>query len=166
MTETTSGKLGVTLEREKASRFGVVVFIVDDDNRVLVIQDLTSKSTTARKEGEFSVVCETREEGEDWGLNFVRGLREELGIKNKVNLDSIFDYQKMAVWETGFVDGVFATVAKLRCSNPDKLLEVARGSKEVKVIGWKTREKFEGMKPRREGVVNIMNKFANDIFGK
>lgn len=157
--------LDLCTERSKSKKFGVAVFVFDDSGRIFTIREKEANVSTGKKPGEYSVVCETREGGEDWEQNTRRGLQEELGIPEDC-LSEIFDFPSAVVWETGFVDGVWATVVKLHCKNTYLLKDSLAKNNEpdnVEVTGWMTKEEFE-KSALRAGVANILKKFINDIF--
>lgn len=164
MTEKTVAELSFTKERREATKFGVAIFILDEQSRVLVVKEKTSKAETRRNPGECGVVCETRDPNESMLTNIRRALWEELGLP-KDNLGRFFDFSNRAIWETGFVDKVWATAVIVRCKDPNLLLKEAKPSDEIEIVGWKTRDEFEQLQ-LREGVRNILNKFGNQIFGK
>lgn len=152
-------------ERLNSKKFGVAVFIFDGLGRVFTIKEKEGKASTGKKPNEYSVICETRELDEDWIQNTKRGLREELGIPTD-QLAEIFDFQSAIVWETGFVDGAWATVVKLICKEPDLLMNSVGLEREpdmVEIVGWKTKDEFKSLQLRR-GVGNILAKFENEIF--
>jgi len=161
-----SEKLKMTQEWETSRKFGVVVFVLDQDNRVLVLREKEEDKKTGRKIGDYSVICEKRRHAEAWLGNINRGLNEELGIDPQ-DLRHFLNLDEKIVWETGFVKGVWATAAVIRCNNPQGLLESVgkdRGCDGVEIVGWKTLAEFKNLSPIREGVLNILNKFEKDIF--
>lgn len=154
-------------ERMAATIFGVVIFIVDDNNRVLTLKEKETKESTGKKHGEFACICETKEKDENLPKNSLRALTEELGMSPQHLID-VVDPDSLSVWETGFVTGAWATVIKLKCKDSNKLLElVGVDSKPdgVEVVGFKDRNEFEHLNLRL-GVRNIMNKFGDEIFGQ
>lgn len=160
-----SSELSLSKEREAAIKFGVIVFILDDQNRVLTIKELGDKKSTAKVACEYSVICETREPNEDWAENLLRGLEEELGI-SRDRFPGLLDFSEAAVWEAGFVAGVWATVVIIICKNSDLLLELIgshTSPDEVEVTGWKSLDEFKSLNLRR-GVRNVLGKFEGDIF--
>lgn len=156
--------LDLTKERREATKFGVSIFILDERNRVLVVKKKTPNTETHKKPGEYGVVCETRDPNENMLTNIRRALWEELGLP-KNNLGKFFDFSDRAIWETGFVERVWATTVVVRCNNSELLLEEAKSSDEIEIVGWKTRDELEEL-PLREEVRNILNKFGDQIFGK
>jgi len=157
--------MSLTQERVNSNIFGVALFIVDPQNRVLTFREKETKPSTGKVAGDYSVLCETRKAGEGWLANIRRGLTEELGLR-EVPLKDIFDFSDRRIWESGFISKVWSTVAVLRCNNPSKLEELIGSGGDtngVEVIGWKTREEFESL-PLRMGVRNLMNKFGDNIF--
>ncbi|HKC04691.1 MAG TPA: NUDIX hydrolase [Patescibacteria group bacterium] len=155
----------LTREHEVATKFGVAVFILDDKNRIFTTKELENKSSTGKVAGEYSVICETQEPNEDWLENLQRGLEEELGIPRAM-FPKVFDLSELIVWESGFVDGVWATVIKINCKDSDLLIRLigtlGRPDK-MEILGWKTKEEFKGLQLRR-GVGNILAKFEDEIF--
>ncbi len=158
-------ELNLSKEREGAVKFGVTVFILDNQDRVLTIKELEDKKSTAKIAGRYSVICETREPNEDWVENLSRGLEEELGISRN-RFSDLVDFSEATIWEAGFVAGVWATVIIIICKNPDLLLKLV-GSQtqpdEVEVVGWKSLAEFKSL-DLRQGVRNILEKFEGDIF--
>lgn len=165
MTEKTVAELSLTKERREATKFGVAIFITDERNRVLVVKEKTSKPETHRNAGEYGVVCETRDPGEGYTANLMRAFKEELKIPPEKFKD-IFDFSDRAIWETGFVDKVWATAVVVRCKDPKLLLKEAKPSDEIEIVGWKTLGELNKLSPVREGVRNILDKFGDQIFGK
>lgn len=168
MTESVPVKLAMTSEREKSQDFGVAIFLIDRDNRVFVIREKEGKAATKRKAGEYGVFCETREPNEGWVKNIRRGLEEEAGIPGS-RFSDLFDFSDWSVWETGFVDKVWATVVKLRCKDPDLFYNLfgTGGSPDgVEAVGWKTLDEFKNLIPLREGVSNVLQKYEADLFKK
>lgn len=157
----------VSKERLSSKRFGVVIFILDSDNRVLTIVEQDNKESTGKVSGKYGCICETREQGEASKDNARRGFVEELGMKAESFAD-LLSYDDQRTWETKFVDGVWAAVIVQRCINPDKLMRRIGSNApphEVEVVGWKTRDEFEAL-DLRSGVRNIVNNFGDEIFGK
>ena len=168
MTESVTTKLTMTSEREKSSTFGAVVFVVDENYRFFVIKELSRNIERKRNPGEFGVFCESRKPKEGWVGNIRRTLVEETGIAEDRFRD-VFDFSDWSLWETGFVDKVWATVIKIKCKDPDLFSELfGKGCDpdRVESVGWRTLEEFRNMKPLREGVVKVLDKFETDIFKK
>jgi len=159
-------------ERLSAKTFGVVIFIVDDALQVYVSQELESKPETGKVPGKFGVVSETSDPGEGPYVTMERGIREETRIYDD-DLLKVIDHDTYKIWETQFIEGVWATVFVIRCKNSvefmrfvdeNRLPENNHVKNEVKPIGFMSRTEFEAL-DLRSGVKNIMNKFGDDIFG-
>lgn len=152
-------------ERRESGTFGAAVFILDDKNRVFTFIEQEDKPRTGKRVGDYSVLCETREPGENSTVNMLRGVNEELGVPYN-HIKEIIDLHDVKVWETGFMPGVWATVYVLRCKDTDKFSQsIGTGGipDGVTMGGWKTRQELEEL-PVRVGVKNILDKFAEDIF--
>lgn len=156
-------ELQLIKERKEAEIVGVVIFILDQDNRVLVVRENTLKAETHRNVGEYGVICETRNPNESMLGNIRRALWEELGLP-KDNLGKFFDFSDRKIWETGFVGGVWATTVVVKCRNSELLLKEANPSDEIEIIGWKTRDEFRKLTPIRKGVLNILDKSEKNVF--
>jgi hypothetical protein len=169
--EKTDNIASFTQERREATYFGSVVFVVDDRSvdgkkRMFVIKELSDNKERKRKVGDLSVFCERRKPKENWIGNIRRDLLEETGLPSS-RFDEIFDFSKRSIWETGFVKDVWATVAVVRCKNPElfsKLFGTEHEPDRVEAVGWMTLEEYENKTPLRDGVVNILSKFKDQIF--
>ena len=165
--------LSLTAERFKATVFGVVVFVMDPCRRVLTVKELENKAATGKSAGQASCVSETAEPGELAQSNISRAFTEELGIASE-RFSEVLDFKDYALWETSYIPGVkntkgvWATVLKITCTDPEKLMSMVGSDKQpdgVEVVGFKTRQEFEAL-DLRPGVRNIMNKFGDEIFAK
>lgn len=157
--------LGLRKERELSKTFGVVIFIVDDQKRAYVAQEKDKNEITGKTPGEYGVICETRNARESWPANMWRAIGEETNIPDD-KFDFVIDFENYRVWETEFIDKVWATVIVLRCKDPNLFMELmGRGNlpEEVIPLGFLSRPEIEKLN-LRPGVRNVMNKFADDIF--
>ncbi len=155
----------VSEERQKAEKLGVVVFIIDPDGRVYTQVEEEKDVLTGKKPGEYSVICEKRNPYEGWSDNIIRGIYEETGI-TKDKQTSVLNFSEAVIWETGFVDKVWATVMVIPCSRPDEFMAMVRaglGTDGVRPVGFLPRDEFENL-DLRAGVRNILNKFGSSIF--
>ncbi len=149
----------------KADIFGAVVFILDKEGRVLTLQEEETNRTTSKKAGQYSCVSETAKKMELPWMNVKRALEEELGMEASC-IAQYLDFNVQSVWEAGYVDGVWATVVKLRCTNPSSLIKMVGSAGKpdgVKIVGFLPRGEFESL-DLRPGVRNLVNNFGDDIF--
>lgn len=154
-------------EFRQATVFGCVTFIRNPEGQILTFKELEDKPRTGKRIGDFSVLCETREEGESALTNMARGLHEELGIGYD-QIESVLDVKNIQTWETGFMPGVWGDVFLVDCINQpllDSIIGSARKPDGVEIVGWKTPEEFINS-PVRVGVRNIIDKFSDEIFRK
>jgi hypothetical protein len=152
-------------EWEKYTVSGAMVFIMDPDGRVLTLQETEDKTSTGRFAVEYGVICETSDKHESPNVTLIRGISEELGIRPG-SLGDYIDFSTRIMWGSTFIDGVWATVGKFVCKDPEKLIRAigSNGKTDgVAIIGWKTKEEFKALE-LREGVKNIMDKFGDLIF--
>jgi hypothetical protein len=154
-------------ERENARTFGVVVFIIDDNGRVYTSQENETNEITGKKAGDYSVICETRNYKESWAANLYRGVSEESGIPDD-KIQSVIDFGSYRIWETQFKDGVWSTVAVLKCKDSERFMDLVGTNGDtdgVKPIGFVPRAEFENLN-LREGVRTIIEDFGDLIFSK
>ena len=163
-------------ERKTLITHGVVVFILDKDNRVFTLQEMENDNATGKVPGEYGPICEKRNDiQESWAANMWRAIGKETRIPDDmINQVITFPYSEPErIWGTEFTKSSWATVIILRCDNAHLFMKVVEENKlpeenhvkdEVRPIGFKTREEFEAL-DLRSGVRNIMNKFGDDIFG-
>jgi hypothetical protein len=162
-------------ERRKSNIFGVVLFILDDQNRVFTLQEMEADEKTGKIPGKYGVICEKRTGSEEsWAANMWRAIQEETKIPDS-EICNVIDFPYPTperLFETQFVEGVWATVVVLRCKNSKKFMELVEANKlpennpvpdEVRPIGFLSKEKFEKLE-LRSGVRNIMDKFGENIF--
>lgn len=151
-------------KRETAKVFGAVIFIIDENGRVYSQIEDKNNESTGKKANEYSVICETRLPNENLWKNAIRGIKEETGIKEE---DQFKVLSEPICWETdGFKDGVWATVFKYECKDPELFMKFVCDSKihdEVVPVGFLPREVFEKLN-LRDGVRNIINRFGDTIF--
>ena len=166
-------KSSLFIERLKATVFGAVIFVMDLEGRVLTVKELENKASTGKSVGQASCVSETAEPGELPQSNITRAFTEELGIATD-RFSEVLDFMDYTLRETSYIPGVkntkgvWATVLKITCTDPEKLMSLIGSDKKpdgVEVIGFKTRQEFEAL-DLRPGVRNIMNKFGDEIFAK
>ena len=158
-------QLGVSEERQKAEKLGVVIFIIDPSGCVYTQIEEEIDNVTGKKPGEYSVICEKRDESEGWRENITRGINEETGIPEDKQT-SILDFDKAVIWETGFIDKVWATVMVIPCSLPEEFMAMVlngSGTDAVVPVGFLPRDEFENL-DLRAGVRNILDKFGTYIF--
>lgn len=162
-------------ERLKYKVFGVVVFILDDKNRVFTLQEMENDEKTGKTPGKYGPICEKRNRIEEsWANNMWRAIQEETRIPDDEICKFIdFPYYTPEMkLETEFVEEVCATVIVLRCKDAEKFMEIVNANKlpennhipeEVRPVGFLSRADFEKL-DLREGVRNIMRKFGDEIF--
>jgi hypothetical protein len=166
-------------EHLKAEVFGVVLFILDDQNRVFTLQEMEKDKDkrTGKYPGKYSVICEKRRSRQEkWAVNMFRAIQEETGISD----DNIYKLINFPVGvperllETQFTDTSWATVIVLRCKDAEKFMKAINENKlpkenhvlnEVRPVDFLSRSEFEKL-DLRIGVRNIMDKFGDDIFGR
>lgn len=138
-------------------KVGVVVFIANDEGEILLLQENTSKTSTGKYGGEYGVLCETSNDGEDWIRTMMRGLEEELGVNaQKANELLRIDPDNTFLGEGLFVEGVLARVCIVSWVGSKKEALKLSGDGEVKVVGWERTENLAPFNLRR-GVRNILD---------
>lgn len=129
--------------KEKYLKVGVVVFILNKKGEVLVIRENSNSETTAKNVGEFGVLCETAQEGENWRQTLIRGLQEELDMTNdEIESCFVFNPDYCFLGESIFVEGVLARVAVVGCRDDVFLEKQVKDDAEVSVIGWRCPEEL------------------------
>ncbi|MBI2268312.1 MAG: NUDIX hydrolase [Candidatus Blackburnbacteria bacterium] len=149
-------KLSRSSELEKHYRkIGAVLFIVNNQGEMLLVQENRVHDTDGGQIGNFSVVCETAERGEDWASNVIRGIQEELGPEVLANGHLAVNPDKCFLGESVFGPGVLARVVILHYTGEPNSLIGTSGDGEVVAVGWrKPQELLEY--PLRPGVKKIL----------
>lgn len=146
-------------EREVAERYrkvGVVVFVFNNREEILLLEERgKAHDTDGARIGDFSVICETANHGEDWAENIVRGIQEELGTEVLESGRFAVDTQRCFIGESVFGPDVLARVAVLHyMGNPNDIFS-ATGDGEVAVVGWQKQQELLNY-PLRSGVRKIL----------
>lgn len=143
--------------KEKYKKVGVVAFVINDDGEVLVVQENSSKVSTAKEAGECGVLCETSEGDESWMETLMRGFREELGIDGQKASELLrIDSDNNFLGEGLFVEGILARVCTVSWRGPKEEALKLSGDGEVSVVGWLRIEDLSALN-LRPGVRNILN---------
>jgi hypothetical protein len=138
-------------------KIGVVVFIVNDEGEVLLLQENTSKMSTGKQSGEYGVLCETSDDGESWMETMLRGFREELGINDQKASELLkIDSDNTFLGEGLFLERVLARVCVVGWNGSKEGALRLSGDGEVKVNGWEKIDNLASFKLRR-GVRNILD---------
>lgn len=142
--------------KDKCFKQGVVVFIFNSQQEILVVKENSSKPETKKNLGEFGVICETSLKGEDWVETTLRALKEELGIDPQ-GRRGLFMVNPLKVYlgESLFVDGVLAQVVVLYWRGTNEEIFQQQGGGEVCVVGWKRTDELL-LLPLREGVRRVL----------
>lgn len=139
----------------------MVVFIFNNRGETLLLQERGKiHDTDGAKVGDFSVVCETANPGEDWAANVVRGIKEELGFEVLTAGQFAVDPEKCFIGESVFGPRVLARVAILHYAGEPNDLLTAYGDGEVVVVGWRKPEELLSY-PLRSGVRKILAECIN-----
>lgn len=142
-------------------KVGAVVFVFNNRGETLLLQERGKvHDTDGAKTGDFSVICETANPGEDWAANVVRGIREELGQEALATGRFAVDPKRCFVGESVFGPGVLARVAILHYTGEPNDLLSAEGDGEVLVVGWQKPEELLRY-PLRSGVRKILAECIN-----
>lgn len=152
-------KVSTTSEaRERYRKSGVVVFIFNPNQEVLLIEENTAKAETDKKKGTVGTICGTSENGENWEQTLIRELSEELGLnQEQIHDNFVIDQNNCYLGECLFVDDVLARVISVFCLNPSVITNnISAGDGEVSLVGW---EKIENLihYPLRSGVKNVLS---------
>lgn len=153
--------------RRKYRKAGVVVFVFNGEENVLLLKENTSNDATEKEAGKYGVLCETSIEGERWEKTVIRAFREELGMEKKdINEILRVDPKSCFLGEKLFVPGVLArTCAVNWTGRADRVFEF-QGDGEVVIVGWK---KLGDLRfyPLRTGVENVLKQCLEEgVFQK
>ncbi|HUS60447.1 MAG TPA: NUDIX hydrolase [Nevskiaceae bacterium] len=147
--------------KEKYVRVGTVVFILNENGELLVIRENFGSKITGKNPGDFGVLCETTEEGEEWKQTLMRGLREELAVTDEeIEKCFVFNPDCCFLGESIFVEGVLVRVTVIGCRN-DIFLGREVSNNEVSIIGWEQPEKLISY-PLRIGVRKILQECLDE----
>ncbi len=153
--------------RKKYRKTGVVVFVFNEEDNVLLLRENTSNVTTEKEAGKYGVLCETSFEGERWEETVIRAFREELGMEER-NISEILrvDPKNCFLGEKLFVPEVLARTCAVNWGGrADRIFEF-RGDGEVEIVGW---EKLGDLMtyPLRTGVENVLKQCLEEgVFQK
>lgn len=142
--------------RRKYRKTGVVVFVFNEEERVLLLRENTSNNETKKEAGKYGVLCETSLESERWEATVIRAFKEELGMRER-DIDETLrvDPKSCFLGEKLFVPGVLArTCAVNWTGRADRVFEFY-GDGEVAIVGWEKLEKLLSY-PLRIGVENVL----------
>lgn len=146
-----------TTAKSLYQKVGVVVFIINNEGQVLLLQEKISKASTAKRVGEYGVLCETSEDGESWAETTMRGFREELGIDDQRASELLkVDSQNTFLGEGLFIEGVLARVCVVNWNGDRENALKLSGDGEVVVVEWMKIQKLSALN-LRQGVRNILN---------
>jgi len=153
--------------RRKYRKTGVVVFVFNEEDNVLLLRENTSNEATKKEAGKYGVLCETSFERERWEETVIRAFREELGMGER-NINEILrvDPKNCFLGEKLFVPEVLArTCAVNWVGRADRIFDF-RGDGEVEIVGWEKLENFMTY-PLRTGVENVLKQCLEDgVFQK
>jgi len=122
---------------ERYKKVGVVIFLVNSEGKILLVQEHSENPNTGKESGTLGVICETSREGERWEETVVRGLSEELGIDPGVEKEVfMIDPEGCFLGETLFIEGVLARVIVIHWRGDDRELFSAKGDGEISIVGW------------------------------
>lgn len=148
--------------KERYLKVGVVAFILNEKGEVLVVRENFGGEITKKNAGEFGVLSETSQEGENWQQTLMRGLQEELGLtSDKIKDSFIFNPNYCFLGETVFVEGVLARVVVIGCRGDIFTKGQVGNVGEVSVIGWERPEQLLSY-PLRIGVRNVLERCLNE----
>ncbi|KKU12208.1 MAG: hypothetical protein UX17_C0054G0010 [Parcubacteria group bacterium GW2011_GWC2_45_7] len=153
--------------RRKYRKTGVVVFVFNEEDNVLLLRENTSNQATGKEAGKYGVLCETSRERERWEETVIRAFREELGMGEKnINETLRIAPKNCFLGEKLFVPGVLArTCAVNWAGRADRIFDF-RGDGEVEIVGW---EKLVNLMtyPLRTGVENVLKQCLEEgVFQK
>lgn len=146
--------------KQEFNKVGVVVFIYNREGKVLVLSENTGKTQTGKNAGDYSVLCETGENGEMWQHTVIRGLEEELGIPRDEQSILFEVGNNCYLGETTFVKGVLARVVILHYTGSLDRFSPGMNLGEVSVVGWKNLNQLLG-DPLRSGVRKVLEEGIN-----
>lgn len=143
---------------ERYKKVGVVIFLVNSEGKILVVQEHSENPITGKETGTFGVVCETSREGEEWGETVIRGLAEELGIDPRVEKEVFkIDPRGCFLGESLLIEGILARVVVVHWRGNDRELLLAKGDGEVSIVGWERPESLISYPLRtRKGVKEVL----------
>ena len=149
------------IAERKYAAAGLMIFIFNDKNEVFVLKE--KQTTKTHNEGDKGVPCETKEKGEKWQDCLRRVFEEEFGISWKDVCGMVyFNPESVCVRQGGSMSigedesTVLATTLKLYCSQPDKLIELAKKNDEVETVGWRSLSYLRGKQDLRQDVWRVM----------
>lgn len=153
--------------RREYRKAGVVVFIFNEEENVLLLRENTSNDATEKEAGKYGVLCETSLERERWEATVIRAFKEELGMGERdINETLRIDPKSCFLGEKLFVPGVLARTCVVNwVGRADRVFEF-RGDGEVDIVGW---EKLENLRsyPLRTGVENVLKQCLEEgVFQK
>lgn len=144
--------------RKKYRKTGVVVFVFNEDENVLLLRENTSNDATEKEAGKYGVLCETSREGEKWEETTIRAFKEEVGMDEE-DIDEILrvDPQNCFLGEKLFVPGVLARTCAVNWVGDAGRVFEFQGDGEVNIVGW---EKLGNLMSYslRTGVENVLKK--------
>lgn len=148
--------------RRKYRKVGVVVFVFNEQENVLLLRENTSSIATGKEAGKYGVVCETSAEGERWEETTIRAFKEEVGM-GEGDIDEILrvDPQNCFLGEKLFVPGVLARTCVVNwVGNAERVFEF-QGDGEINIVGW---ERLGNLMtyPLRTGVENVLKQCLED----
>jgi len=147
--------------KERYIKHGVAVFVFNRDGEVLLVQENTPNPSTGKKSGDYSVLCETSEEGEDWSETVIRAFKEELGITPEESGKNLkIDPNFCFLGESLFVEGVLARVVAVYWTEDKNSLLKTVGDGEIKVVGWEDVDRLN-LYNLRPGVKNVLDACLN-----
>lgn len=151
-------------ERRNAKTLEVVVFIIDKSGKVYTIKEKKKNENTGKKNGDYSVICESRAYRESWSQNLMRGITEETGM-SEVAMRSAINFDNYRIWEAQFKDGVWATIVVLDCPDSEKFMKAVGKEQDpdgVESVGFISGKDFLKLN-LRQGVRNIVDRFSENI---
>lgn len=155
-------KLSETSELERHyKKIGAVVFIVNNQGEILLVQNNGVHDTDSGQIGDFGVPCETAKRGEDWASNVIRGIQEELGEGVLADGHFAVNPDKCFLGESVFGPEVLARVVLLHYTGEPSRLIGASGDGEVVAVGWRKPQEFFQY-PLRPGVRRILEECINE----
>lgn len=145
--------------REKFRKIGVVVFIRNLHGQILLTRENKTHDTDGGIVDQYSVLCETSEDGEDWAETLLRGLKEELGDGGE-NENFVIDPYHSLVGESLFAKDVLARVVVIYYIKDPNQIFSSKGDGETTPLGWFYLHQFDSadvIKRLRPGVRGILN---------
>jgi isopentenyldiphosphate isomerase len=138
-------------------KHGVVVFIFDPDDNVLVTKEVTAQESTGKSVGDYGVLCETTEPGEFVATTVIRGIREELGVEEEQQETKFSISQENGyLGETIFIEGVLARVFLLHANESYNFSPSQEFSDEVEIAGGFSLNELSVLQ-LRSGVRNVLD---------